>query len=134
LDAHVLTLLQDHAHVLEGVVCVEAGTDEGFAFERGHDVLAGISEGLLVGIKDGPHHGHGAHAIGAEACSGEGVDAVGAFTLEKFGDEATSGGGDHDGDAGGDFRLEVGEDFLGGESFGDHEFRKWLMCWLRDFW
>jgi hypothetical protein len=131
LDAHVFALLQDHAHVLEGVVGIEAGADEGFAFECGHDVFAGVGEGLLVGIKDGPHHGHGAHAIGAETGSGKGVDAVGSFALEKFGDEATSGRGDHDGNTGGDFRLEVAKDFLGGETFSDHEFKKLLRCWLR---
>ena len=131
VDAHVLALLEDHAHVLERVVCVEAGADEGFAFEGGHDVLTGVVEGLFVRVEDGPHHGHGAHAIGAEACSGEGVDAVGAGALLELGDESGSRRGDHDGDAGVDLGFEVGKDLFGADSFGDH-FRKLLMMVLRE--
>lgn len=63
VDAHVFALLENHAHVFEGVIGVEAGADEGLAIECGHDVLAGVVEGLLIRVKDGPHHGHGAHAV-----------------------------------------------------------------------
>ncbi len=128
LHAHVEAVLENHAHVLERVVGIEAGTDEGFSAEGGHDVFAGVVEGLFVGVEDGPHHGHGAHAIGAQAGAGESVDAIGAAGFLEFGNEAGSRGGDHDGDAGVDLGFEVGEDLFGGESFCDHEFRNWLMC------
>jgi hypothetical protein len=124
LDAHVEALLEDHTHVLEGIVGIETGADEGFALEGGHDVLAGVVEGLLVRVEDGPHHGHGAHTVGAEAGPGEGVDAIGAGGFLELGDETTSGGGDHDGDTGVDLGFEVGEDLFGGEAFGNH-LRNW---------
>lgn len=63
VDAHVFALLEDHAHVFEGVVGIEAGADEGLSFKGGHDVFAGVIKGLLIGVKDGPHHGHGAHSV-----------------------------------------------------------------------
>jgi len=78
VNAHVFALLENHTHVFKRVVSVEAGADEGFAVKGGHDVLSGVVESLLIGVEDGPHHGHGAHTIRAEAGTGEGVDAGGA--------------------------------------------------------
>ena len=97
-DAVVEQDLQEGAHVLEGIVGVDAGADEGIAFHRGQDVLLRVIEGLLVGVEDGPEHRHGAHAVGTQARAGERVHAVRSSLFQKAGHQAATSAGNQDRD------------------------------------